>query len=104
MWILLVSCCVPGVTSSGSTKSQQPTGCLDDCAQYGLGISGTYSNYSAVPNGEVWLDTDGNAIQAQGGGFLQVGSAYYWVGQDKTPSLQGLPPSEALVNFIPAQT
>ena len=99
--LLVVGCCVQDgrAVALPATKSRQPMGCLDDCAEYGLGITGTYQNYSAVPNGEVWLDTDGNAIQAQGGGFLKVGPTYYWAGQDKTPSLQGLPSSEALVNL-----
>lgn len=77
--------------------------CLDDCSQYGLDISGIYENYSAVPNGKLWLDTDGNAIQAQGGGFLVVNSTYYWVGQDRTPYLSGLPASESLVNLYSSQ-
>jgi hypothetical protein len=85
--------------AAASVAAAPTTGCLNDCAQYGVGTSGTYTNYTSVPNGQVWLDTDGNAIQAQGGGFLKVGSEYYWVGQDKTPSLMGLPPSESLVNL-----
>ncbi|MDT0446700.1 chitobiase/beta-hexosaminidase C-terminal domain-containing protein [Streptomyces johnsoniae] len=41
------------------------------------------SAYDAIPNGQTWLDTDGNAIQAHGGGFLKVGDTYYWVGENK---------------------
>jgi hypothetical protein len=52
--------------------------------------------YKAVPNGQTWFDTDGNAISAQGGGFLKVDSTYYWVGQDTAPSLTN---STAKVNL-----
>lgn len=34
--------------------------------------------------GTVWQDTSGNVIQAHGGGFVKVGSTYYWLGEDKT--------------------
>ncbi|KAF9473188.1 galactan 1,3-beta-galactosidase [Pholiota conissans] len=41
--------------------------------------------YSAViVPGATWTDTNGNAIQAHGGGFLKVGTQYYWFGEDKT--------------------
>ncbi|KAJ6626911.1 galactan 1,3-beta-galactosidase [Mycena sp. CBHHK59/15] len=33
--------------------------------------------------GAAWTDTSGNVIQAHGGGFLKVGSTYYWFGEDK---------------------
>lgn len=47
------------------------------------------SRYSTVQVGDTWLDTEGAAIQAHGGGFLQQTDAdgkpiYYWVGEDKT--------------------
>jgi hypothetical protein len=34
--------------------------------------------------GELWPDTDGNHIQAHGGGILQRGDTYYWYGEDRT--------------------
>jgi hypothetical protein len=37
--------------------------------------------------GEVWPDTDGNPIQAHGGGFLVFSNVYYWYGEDRTPDL-----------------
>lgn len=40
--------------------------------------------YDGVPMGETWYDTEGNPIQAHGGGFLQDGGKYYWVGEDKS--------------------
>lgn len=42
------------------------------------------TTYDGVPVGETWYDTDGNPIQAHGGGFLQDGGKYYWVGEDKS--------------------
>lgn len=33
--------------------------------------------------GEVWKDTDGNPINAHGGGLLYHDGAYYWYGEYK---------------------
>jgi beta-galactosidase len=33
--------------------------------------------------GEVWLDTEGNPIQAHGGGILHFAGYYYWYGENK---------------------
>jgi hypothetical protein len=43
---------------------------------------------AGVPVGETWYDTEGNPIQAHGGGFLQQTAGdgkpiYYWVGENK---------------------
>jgi non-ribosomal peptide synthetase component E (peptide arylation enzyme) len=34
-------------------------------------------------SGEVWKDTDGNPINAHGGGLLYHDGAYYWYGEYK---------------------
>ena len=34
-------------------------------------------------NGIQWADTDGNPIQAHGGGLLKVGDDYYWFGENR---------------------
>lgn len=34
--------------------------------------------------GHVWTDTDGNIIQAHGGGILYYKGRYYWYGEDKS--------------------
>ncbi|MBO5780676.1 MAG: family 43 glycosylhydrolase [Muribaculaceae bacterium] len=34
-------------------------------------------------NGEVWLDTDGNPINAHGGGMMYHNGTYYWYGEYK---------------------
>jgi hypothetical protein len=39
---------------------------------------------TTVPVGQTWNDTDGNPIQAHGGGFLQRDGWYYWVGENKS--------------------
>lgn len=36
-------------------------------------------------NGVQWADTDGNPIQAHGGGMLKVGEDYYWFGENRNP-------------------
>src|SRR6266571_6768766 len=35
--------------------------------------------------GEVWLDTEGNPIQAHGGGVLSLSNRFYWYGEDRAP-------------------
>jgi hypothetical protein len=39
--------------------------------------------------GEVWLDTEGNPIDAHGGGVLQHGGVYYWYGEDRGQAPRG---------------
>ncbi|KAJ7601682.1 galactan 1,3-beta-galactosidase [Mycena polygramma] len=38
---------------------------------------------AVIVPGATWTDTSGNVIQAHGGGFLKVGSTFYWFGEDK---------------------
>ncbi len=45
--------------------------------------------------GEVWLDTQGNPIDAHGGGVLQHGGVYYWYGEDR-----GQPPRGAVACYV----
>lgn len=35
-------------------------------------------------NGQVWLDTDGNKIQAHGGCIINYDNTYYWYGENKS--------------------
>lgn len=37
----------------------------------------TRLSYTAISNGQIWYDTEGNAIQAFGGGFLKVRSSHF---------------------------
>jgi len=39
--------------------------------------------YHSIRPGQVWLDTDGNRIQAHGGSILTVGDTFYWYGENK---------------------
>lgn len=39
--------------------------------------------YNSIKPGRVWLDTDGNRIQAHGGSIITVGDTYYWYGENK---------------------
>lgn len=36
-----------------------------------------------IVNGTEWLDTEGNVINAHGGGMLKVGEYYYWIGENR---------------------
>ncbi len=36
-----------------------------------------------IKPGDIWRDTDGNPIQAHGGGILHHGGAFYWYGEHK---------------------
>ena len=39
--------------------------------------------------GGIWPDTDGNPIQAHGGGVLVHSNVFYWYGEDRTPGTRG---------------
>ncbi|PWD51325.1 hypothetical protein C8046_12300 [Serinibacter arcticus] len=41
------------------------------------------SPYTAPPVGRTWYDTNGDSIQAHGGGFLQHEGWFYWIGENK---------------------
>ncbi|MES2794884.1 MAG: hypothetical protein V4683_02905, partial [Bacteroidota bacterium] len=36
---------------------------------------------------EIWADTDGNHIQAHGGGIIKIGKTYYWYGEQRRQGL-----------------
>lgn len=39
--------------------------------------------YNSIRPGQVWLDTNGNRIQAHGGSILYLDGVYYWYGENK---------------------
>lgn len=39
--------------------------------------------YDSIRPGKVWLDTDGNRIQAHGGSIITAGDTFYWYGENK---------------------
>lgn len=41
------------------------------------------SGYTPIDSGKIWYDTAGRVIEAHGGGMIQVGDTYYWVGENK---------------------
>ncbi len=45
--------------------------------------------YKSIRPGQVWLDTQGNRIQAHGGSILAVGDTFYWYGENKEKTLPG---------------
>lgn len=47
----------------------------------GSGAAGAATPPGAFMLGEVWLDTEGNPIDAHGGGVLQHRGVYYWYGE-----------------------
>jgi hypothetical protein len=46
-----------------------------------------YAQYSSFAPGLFWNDIDGNRIEAHGGGFFQIDSVYYWIGEDKSHNM-----------------
>ena len=46
----------------------------------------TAPNYTAFYPGEIWKDTDGNHINAHGGGIMFNDGKYYWYGEHKGKS------------------
>ncbi|MBD9093235.1 MAG: beta-glucanase, partial [Bacteroides oleiciplenus] len=40
----------------------------------------------SIASGEVWKDTDGNVINAHGGGILFNNGKYYWFGEHRPSS------------------
>ena len=57
--LLACLCCLPSAKTKGQTKN------------------------AAIIPGEVWKDTDGNPINAHGGGLLYHEGTYYWYGEYK---------------------
>lgn len=51
--------------------------------------SGVYSVSWIVP-GAKWVDTDGNKIDAHGGGIMKRGGTFYWVGQSNSNGMFSL--------------
>ena len=43
-------------------------------------------NFTTITNGNLWIDSDGNDVQAHGAGFLKVGDTWYMIGEDRSSS------------------
>jgi hypothetical protein len=51
-----------------------------------LGSTSLFAASRVIRPGEPWFDTQGQRIQAHGGGVTVWKGAYYWFGEDRTPS------------------
>ncbi len=49
-----------------------------------LGIHASASDWTTIRNGQSWIDTDGNIVQAHGAGFINVDGTWYMVGEDRS--------------------
>jgi hypothetical protein len=43
---------------------------------------------NVIHPGELWPDTDGNHIQAHGGGIIKLGKTYYWYGEERRKGVE----------------
>ncbi len=79
-----------GLGLGGTAGDGQPsTGASGGSSSGGSGSGGDTTrpeaNWPQI-NGVQWADTDGNPIQAHGGGVLKVGEDYYWFGENRNPN------------------
>lgn len=49
-----------------------------------LCCSRAYCEQSYITNSITWRDTQGQIIEAHGGGMIKIGNTYYWIGEDKS--------------------
>lgn len=42
--------------------------------------------WTTITNGNMWIDSEGNDVQAHGAGFLKVGDTWYMIGEDRSSS------------------
>lgn len=52
-----------------------------------LGITVLAQKQKSIHPGEIWPDTDGNHIQAHGGGITKIKNTYYWYGESRAKDL-----------------
>ncbi len=75
----LITCLIIFIATIGQTVDEQRSGTV-------LGNPRTeQTKRDRFVPGELWPDTDGNPIQAHGGGILIRGDTFYWYGEDRTP-------------------
>lgn len=64
-------------------------GLIDEAAlpmKYEIDYVRVYQKEKAIASGKVWRDTDGNVINAHGGGILFREGVYYWFGEHRPKS------------------
>ncbi len=59
------------------------------CTLSALTLTAQQTHTAFTPADEVWTDTDGNHINAHGGGILLDGDTYYWFGEHKVAGSGG---------------
>ena len=52
-----------------------------------LGFEGFAQKQMAINPKEIWPDSDGNHIQAHGGGIIKIKKTYYWYGEQRRQGL-----------------
>jgi hypothetical protein len=55
---------------------------------------------NAIHPGELWPDTDGNHIQAHGGGIIKLGKTYYWYGEERRKGVE----SDSVYRYVSCYT
>jgi len=75
-------------TTGGAATSAGPAGAGatsgSSAGPTGADAGSTGDVIVTIKNGDFWLDTDGNRIEAHGAGLIKVDDAWYWVGEDKS--------------------
>lgn len=74
-----------GAASGGGASSSSAGATGGSTPGAGGGPVETPADLGPLVNGIQWADTAGNPIQAHGGGVIQVGSYYYWFGENRNP-------------------
>ena len=54
--------------------------------KYEIDYVRVYQKEKGIASGKVWRDTDGNVINAHGGGILFHEGKYYWFGEHRPAS------------------
>lgn len=74
-----------GAPTSGSGGGTPSTGAAGGSEPGQGGSPAQPPTPGSIINGIQWADTDGNPIQAHGGGMIKVGPYYYWFGENRNP-------------------
>ena len=46
-----------------------------------------HAKLDSIKPGEIWPDSDGNHIQAHGGGIIKIKKSYFWYGEQRGKGL-----------------
>jgi hypothetical protein len=73
-----------GGHTGGSAGTSATGGSSGSSGSAGSAGAGGAAGWVTIANNGFWNDTSGKRIEAHGGGFIQVGDTWYWVGEDKS--------------------